>query len=350
MFLGLGTGITFAGAGPHADLKADGVELIPEITEVLRHFAPHNSLRPGLQVRIADARRFVRASHEQYDVIVADLFHPARDGAGALYTLEHFQAIRSRLAPGGLFCQWLPLYQLDEAMVQVIVRTYLEVFPQARAFLLRFNVDTPVLGLIASTEPALYPADWFAQRVQDPDLMKELKGLTLLDGLHLFGSFVAGPQALQEFSKHADLNTDDRPVVIFRAPLFALRRKETPYGRLFTLLERGGSDPAQLIEQSGSASNEPFRAELVNFIKARNIYLRGLAAESEGHLASALDAYIDSARTSDRFSTAYARCLTIAVQRAKSHPDEARQLLERLAEAQPSRPVANELLKRLFPP
>ena len=45
--------------------------------------------------------------------VVADLFHPGRDGAGALYTREHFAAVRELLTEGGLFCQWLPLYQLD---------------------------------------------------------------------------------------------------------------------------------------------------------------------------------------------------------------------------------------------
>ena len=31
-------------------------------------------------------------------MIVADLFHPARSGAGALYSAEHFGAVRERLA------------------------------------------------------------------------------------------------------------------------------------------------------------------------------------------------------------------------------------------------------------
>src|SRR5207247_1000308 len=123
-----------------------GVELVPEILEMLPYFEPHNNAparHPQLTLHAADARRFVRVSKAQYDVIVADLFHPARDGAGALYTLEHFSAIRDRLAPGGLFCQWLPLYQLDDFTLRVIVRTFLEVFPLSRAYLLRPNIDTP---------------------------------------------------------------------------------------------------------------------------------------------------------------------------------------------------------------
>ena len=50
---------------------------------------------------------------ERYDVIVSDNFHPARSGSAALYTVEHFAAVRERLRRGGVFCQWLPLHQLD---------------------------------------------------------------------------------------------------------------------------------------------------------------------------------------------------------------------------------------------
>ena len=105
---------------------------------------------PGLHLKVADARRFVNASRNKYDVIVADLFHPARDGAGSLYTVEHFQAIRGLLKPGGLFCQWLPLYQLDLDVLRVIVRTFLQVFPEGTAYLAHYSLQTPIIGLIGA--------------------------------------------------------------------------------------------------------------------------------------------------------------------------------------------------------
>lgn len=348
LFLGLGTGISFAAAGSHPDLRAEGVELIPEIPDFFHYFSPHSDLRPGLRIQVADARRFVRATDEKYDVIVADLFHPARDGAGALYTIEHFQAIKKCLTPGGIFCQWLPLYQLDDDVLRVIIRTFLNVFPETRAFLLRFNVETPVLGLIASLQPTRYPSDWFEKRVRSPELMKELKSLTLMDAYHFFGGFVAGPEALLNFSRSAPLNTDDHPVVIFRAPEFDYHRNETPYGRLLTLLNLHASDPGQLLEENGTDATKAFDAQLKAFIAARDVYLRGLVMEAEGQEARAIDAFIESARVSTNFSTGYARCLTMAVRLAKTNPTEARRMLERLIEAQPGRPVASELKKRLF--
>jgi spermidine synthase len=86
LFLGVGTGISFAALDTHPGLVAEGIELVPEVAEVLPEFAPHNAHSDRLTVRVADARRFVRASTQRYDVVIADLFHPARDGAAGLYT------------------------------------------------------------------------------------------------------------------------------------------------------------------------------------------------------------------------------------------------------------------------
>lgn len=85
LFLGLGTGSTLAAAADHPGLTADGVELIPEVMATLPYFekATGNlSLQPKLRLITADARRYVNARPGTYDVIVADLFHPARGRRG----------------------------------------------------------------------------------------------------------------------------------------------------------------------------------------------------------------------------------------------------------------------------
>jgi spermidine synthase len=350
LFLGLGTGITFAAAGSHANLKADGVELVSEVVEAMPRFKPYNDAALGgadLKVHVADARRFVRATSTHYDVIVGDLFHPARDGAGALYTLEHFQGIRQRLAPGGLFCQWLPLHQLDGAMLRVIIRTFLKVFPDARAWLLRFNVDTPVLGLIGTLEPMQYSSGWFAKRVGDAGLLEQLKPLTLTDEFQLLGCLVASPDGLRQFSDGAEINTDDQPVVMCGAPRFTYQHNAPAYSRLLTLLDQHAANFDELIQGEKPVDVIRLRRQLAEFVKARDVYLRGLVAETENRFSEAVDAYVESARFSPAFSTGYARCLTIAMQQSGSNPKAARALLQRLVDAQPERPVARQLLDRL---
>jgi len=349
LFLGLGTGITCGPASLYPELVADGVELIPEVVEVLDYFEPHNfwpARNPRLKVHVADARRFVRATKASYDVIVGDLFHPARDGAGSLYTLEHFQAIRQRLAPGGLFCQWLPLHQLDEDMLRVITRTFLEVFPDAQAYLLRFNVDAPVVGLVGSLEPRRYATDSVERRLATPELEAHLKKLPLADSLRLFGNLIAGPKELREFARQAPLSTDDWPSVGFSAPAFVYQKHPTPYGRLLTLLRHGATSPAEVLQLDLEA--DQFVSRLTKYIRARDVYLKGLIEEAEGRSTQAIDAFVESARLSEDFSSGYAQCLTLASLQAKARPEEARKLLQRLIEAQPSRTIAREMLERLF--
>jgi spermidine synthase len=97
-------------------------------------------------------------------VIVADLFHPARDGAGSFYTLEHFRVIRALLSPGGGFYQWLPLYQLDLDTLRLITRTFLAAIPEGTAFLAHYRLRAPIVGLAARLGVTRYPENWFRVR------------------------------------------------------------------------------------------------------------------------------------------------------------------------------------------
>jgi len=281
-------------------------------------------------------------------VIVADLFHPARDGAGSLYTLEHFQTARQRLAPGGIFCQWLPLHQLDEAMLRVIVRTFLEAFPDAGAWLLRLNVDAPVAGLIGRV-PSVdgFNPQWIEQRLEDPALEKQLKSLALADSVRFFGGLIAGPKELRDFAGAAPLNTDDQPRITCGAPEFTYQKNANSYGRLLLLLGHRVADIRAALSLGAEPETDSFVNRLSHYISARDVYLKGLIDQGEGRPAKALDAFVESARLSEDFTSGYAQCLTIAALEAKASPGKARALLQRLMEAQPSRPLAGEMLKRL---
>lgn len=354
LFLGLGTAITFRSAAFEPGLRADGVELVPEVVQVLHYFKPANlpeDADDNQTIFVADARRFVQTVDHQYDVVVADLFHPGRDGAGSLYTLEHFQSVRERLTPGGLFCQWLPLYQLDEPMLQVIIQTFLEVFPHTRAYLVDFEINNPALGLVATTQPISYPADWFERRVQDDRLRRYLKGLVLNNGVRLLGSCIADADQLRSYASGASINTDNDPIVTFNAPKFTSQQDATSYGRLLTLLDHCHLEAKQVLSQghsqSHNATTDRFANRLSNFITARDTYIRGTAALAQGRLQQAVDAYVESAGLSVDFTPAYARCLAMAKEQAKTDRRAARELLTRLANAQPNRPEAKQWLEQL---
>jgi len=349
LFLGPGTGITLGAAGAYPGLIADGVELVPEVIDVMHHFEPENEgplPKPGIRLHAADARRFVRTTTNRYDVIVADLFHPAHDGAGFLYTREHFQAVRQRLLPGGLFCQWLPLHQLDEAVLRSIVRTFLETFSETHAFLLHFNVDIPALALVGTPDAFRFSPDWYERRLADADFRARLRGVGLERSINLLGCIAADAPALQRFAGDASPSTDNHPVILFAAPRFSIRRDVPSHELLLTFLERCSPEPSAL---SGLVSGDPtLAASLPDFIAARDVYLKGLVEEGEGRLPAAIDAYIESARRSLQFTPGYARCVTIIQLMAGTDRAQAEKLFRRLEEAQPAQPLGRRMLGPLF--
>jgi spermidine synthase len=274
LFLGYGTGYTANAAALDPKIKVKAVELLPEVIEAAGIFALKTgapaSASPVATVA-ADARRYVQSTADRYDVIVADLFHPARNGAGSLYTVEHFSAVQSRLEPGGLFCQWLALHQMDIQTLRSIVAAFVQVYPNAVAVLASNSLDTPVLGLISRPDQPAWQVEAVRSRMSamTPRMANALKRAKLDDEFAVLGSIIAGPQALKEFVRDAALNTDDLPVVTHRAPWVSYSPQETPRNRLATLMQRLAPRAIDVMGQGQTA--EALRLEA--YWAARTKYL-----------------------------------------------------------------------------
>jgi spermidine synthase len=355
LFLGAGTGVTLAGATRHPGLKVDGVELVPEIVDLMGYFAPADLAQTdegGPRVHVADARRFIQASRVTYDVIVADLFHPSRDGSGSLYTLEHFQAIRSRLAEGGLFMQWLPLYQLDLKTLRTIVRTYLQAFPDARAFLAHYSLKAPIVGLVGGGGSRRYPAEYLARRVQDPPLQRELVALRLGTDFELFGGLLGDATSLAAFAGDAPINTDDRPVVAFRAPYFAYGHPEPADQRLLVLLDALSAAPGSIYGMAAEGATGAAASRLAAYFEARDRFILAGVGVQQTDDVQRLDSELREpllavVRASPDFSAAYNPLLSMALRLSRIDPVSADKLLHDLERANPRRPEASQLRRRL---
>ena len=128
-FIGLATGIS-ASAGLALGIeKTTVIELVPEVATAARvHFAPWNAKlleRPDVRLVLDDGRRYLAASQDHFDVIVSDLFVPWNPGTGNLYAREMYETAARRLAADGLFCQWLPLYQLTRQEFDILFVRFL---------------------------------------------------------------------------------------------------------------------------------------------------------------------------------------------------------------------------------
>jgi spermidine synthase len=166
--LGVATGSTLAGAtlDPALD-RIDAFELSPLAARLAqRHFQPFNrgAFRdPRVHLHVDDARWGVSRRTGAFDVVIGDLFLPWRTGEGRLFSVDHFEAVHRSLRPDGLFCQWLPLFQLTRPQYDLIARSFFTVF--TNAFLIRgdFYTELPIVGLCAFADGRSFrQIDWTA--------------------------------------------------------------------------------------------------------------------------------------------------------------------------------------------
>ncbi len=352
LYLGLGTGISFEAAQYYPNLSTTGVDLIPEVLPLISEFGVDvagGSWSSKPKLRAADARRYILADKSKYDVIVGEIFHPSRDGAGALYTAEHFSAIKNRLMKEGVFYQWLPLFQLDIPTLKIIVRTFTEVFPNSHMYLGHLSLTQPILCLAGSEKEFIFHEQWLLNKVSSPALQRELVSSRLNSDYALFGSLLAAKEQLVNFSKDAKINTDNHPVVSFQAPHFVYSSEEPADTRLLRLID-SFSDGDNLFRYFGA---EEFQAELERYRQARDEFIRVGVAHPPGSDLSAWAKQVTPellkiVSNSKQFTPAYRTLLGAAQSVAERDPRLAYAMLMSLENVAPEFSEARQLAQRIF--
>jgi hypothetical protein len=158
----------------YPEAEVDGVELDPAVSDVGRRFFGMDD-NTRLTVHDVDARPFLRASDERYDLIVVDAY---RQPYVPFYlaTREFFELVREHLAPGGIVALNVAAVPDDKRLVRAVGGTLAAELPQVLQWpALRFN--TIVLGLV---DPLT--SDEFARRLASgPPALASLSELLARD-------------------------------------------------------------------------------------------------------------------------------------------------------------------------
>ena len=232
-FLGMGTGMSAGAALSDRFPQVERVvtcELSPHVIEASKEFMTDVDgvdLTQGLftdprsTVIAEDGRHYLMATEEQFDMINADLFVPYRSGAGSLYTIEHFQNVKSRLKEDGVFVQWLPLYQLTEFQVHVIGRTMGEVFDQVTLWRCDFAPFNEVVAFVGHKGGSPLPASDLDASQTKLQFLQSRGQMSIHDVLNPQTAAVYYCGNLTK-AKHLfegyPLNTDDKPIIEYQGP------------------------------------------------------------------------------------------------------------------------------------
>lgn len=221
LIIGLGTGQTVREALKHDEVKqVDVVEINPDIIDAARYFVGDEVFAdPRVRFIIADGRNYLLTTTQKYDVISSEPSYPLSHGVASLFTYEFYQLVREHLNPDGVFCQWIPMYFLDEKGFFSMTKTFGLVYPEAHIW--NATVGNLKPGQIPLTGDGIFIGVNGAMK--DPASVKQaaMKYMPLKE----YFSYLASVPMLSRFlTEDIALNLDDHNILEFNAPKNFLSR------------------------------------------------------------------------------------------------------------------------------
>jgi spermidine synthase/MFS family permease len=156
--IGFGSGVSVGTALQFPVRSVDVIELERAIPEAARWFQEVNRLdyrldhfpfveMDRLTVVNDDGRNYLAATDERYDIIISEPSNPWITGVSDLFTTDHFRVTKRRLREGGIYCQWVQLYELSPENIKTIYRTFASQYRHVVVFAADdLSSDTILLG------------------------------------------------------------------------------------------------------------------------------------------------------------------------------------------------------------
>lgn len=210
LVIGFGTGITAGAMLRYAGLERPVVaELLPEVLQAAPLFKGNYAavVDPRLEIRLRDGRRELLRSEQRYDLVTLEPPPPSAAGVVNLYSRDFYQLAASRLQPGGLVAQWLPLPTQNDEDSRALVRSFIDVFPHASLWTTEFHE----MLLIGSLQPLQLDVPRIRQRLAQPAVAAALAEVGIGSAQALLATWITDRAGLERYAADALPVTDDQP-------------------------------------------------------------------------------------------------------------------------------------------
>jgi hypothetical protein len=185
------------------------IEIEPQMIAGSEAFLPAN-LRvftdPRARFLIADARSALAASRTRYDLIFSEPSNPWVSGVASLFTVEFYDGVRRRLAPGGVFGQWMHLYEMEDELILGVLAAIDRSFADWSVWV----VGTYDILIVAGAAP-LGPPDWDVTRF--PDVALDLAHAPAPTPGAMASLRILDASTLRPLLRERAANSDFRPVL-----------------------------------------------------------------------------------------------------------------------------------------
>jgi spermidine synthase len=213
LVVGLGAGITAGVFSLYPEVKRIVIcEIEPRVAGAAAQFARenYNVLKdPRVLLVFDDARHFLATTRERFDIITSDPIHPWVRGNSILFSREYYRIVRSRLKPGGIATQWVPLYETSELAIQIQMRTFTDAFPNGTVWNSALSGRGYDVVLLGSVLPVRLDVQAIAARIAgSPAVDRSLREAKITSVVDLLGTYASNGQDMQHWLTGVPVNND----------------------------------------------------------------------------------------------------------------------------------------------
>jgi len=186
--------------------------MIPKTTKKYFH-AEHYDVLDDHRTKVIydDARHYILTTPEKFDIITSDPIHPFVKGSAMLYSKEYFEMVKSRLNPGGIVTQWVPLYESDKDTVRSEIATFFSVFPEGTIFANERDGGGYDLVMLGRNGPMAIDVDAMEDRLAQPAyqaVTQSMRDVGFASAIQMLGTYAGQASDLQPWLLGAAINRD----------------------------------------------------------------------------------------------------------------------------------------------
>ena len=221
LVIGLASGISAGSITLHPEPKRIDIAEIEPATEIASHqFDAYNHQPlddPRVRLYLNDARNHLsRTPDATYDLVVSEPSNPWLTGVSNLFTHEFFLLGKRKMKPGGVWAQWIQIYDLSPDELRSLLATFADVYPHVRLF----RVGTADLVVIGSDTHLPLTTDFIDKSIaRSEKVIADLNAIDIRNSLDMISLHQFGSDTLSRFVEGATRNTDDNMYIEYTAPL-----------------------------------------------------------------------------------------------------------------------------------
>ena len=215
--LGLGSGITAGALLAHPVEHVTIAENCEPVLRAAQFFARWNRnplADPRVRVRNEDARTVLKLSPQKYDVIISEPSNPWMIGVGSVFSREFYELAASRLKEGGITCQWFHIYEMNDPIVALVLRSFVSVFP----YLEIWDPGAGDIILLGSKRPWRSSSEVFQQIFERPEVRKDLAAIGVKGPQALWSRQLASQRTGFAIPGKGAVQSDFFPILEYEAP------------------------------------------------------------------------------------------------------------------------------------